>query len=95
MTKTMDLATWSRMTPEEKDYHRDLSGLIPELVAAEGWRIEVTRPDGTVERYYVGRSLGWRPCHIAVKTRRSHGGMEVYWPPGTTYRKLYKKWGWL
>ena len=87
----MDQQTWNKLTPAEKDKVRDLSGLIPELVGMEGWRIEVTYPDGGKARYYVGRSAGWIPCHLEIKTSRSSGGGSVYWPEGTTFRHLYKR----
>jgi hypothetical protein len=82
---------WRSMTEAQKDEHRSLSGLTPELIGLEGWRIEATYPDGTKSRFYVSRSTGWRPCHIEVKTRRSFGGVGVYWPKGTTFRKLWRK----
>ena len=82
---------WNSMTPAQKDAARDLSELVPELIGQEGWRIEVTYPSGTKHRYYVSRSTGWRPCHIEVANRRSMGGPSVYWPAGTTFRRLYRK----
>ncbi len=87
----MDQKTWDSMSAAEKDKVRDLSGLTKELVGLEGWRIEVVAIDGTKERYYVSRSTGWRPCHIAVKTRRSFGGCGVSLPEGATVRKLYRR----
>jgi len=88
---TMTQQIWDTMTPAQKDAARDLSGLIPALIGLEGWRIEAAYPDGSKARYYVGRSTGWRPCHLEVKTRRSFGGGSVYWPEGTKFRRLYRK----
>lgn len=82
---------WDTMTPDQHKQARDLSGLVPALIGCEGWRVLVTYPDKTIARYYVGRSTGWRPCHIELKLRTSMGGCQVYWPEGTTCRKLYKK----
>lgn len=65
---------------------RCLTELEPRLIGLEGKRVEVTSPDGTRERFYVSRSTGWLPCHIAVKTRRSLGGCSVYIPPGASIR---------
>ena len=87
----MTQAIWNSMTPAQKDAERDLSGLVPALVGVEGWRIEATYPDGTKARYYVSRSTGWRPCHIEVSRRGAFGGGQVWWPEGTTFRKLYRK----
>lgn len=58
--------------------------LEPRLIGLEGKRVEVTSPDGTRERFYVSRSTGWLPCHIAVKTRRSLGGCSAYIPEGSS-----------
>lgn len=88
---TMTQTIWDAMTPAQRDAARDLSGLVPELVGLEGWRIEATYPEGDKKRYYVSRSNGWRPCHIEVLNRRSFGGAQVWWPAGTTFRKLYKR----
>ncbi len=87
----MTQARWNNMSPEQKDAMRDLVYLVPELIGQEGWRIEAVYPDGTKERYYVSRSTGWKPCHIAVKTRRAFGGAQVWWPEGTTFKRLYRK----
>jgi hypothetical protein len=53
---------------------KDLSGLTPQLVGLEGMRVEVITSYGETRRFWVGRSTGWRPCHIEVKTTRSFGG---------------------
>jgi hypothetical protein len=93
---TMTEAKWDRLTPAEQGKLRDLSGLIPELRGKEGERIEVHYPplDGFPawsQRFYVGRSTGWKPCHIQISRRDTTGGPEVYWPPGTTFRQLGKR----
>lgn len=62
--------------------------LTPELVPHEGRRVEVTRPDGTRERFNVGKSTGWLPCHLAIPNRRSRGGPAVYFPAGSTVRAV-------
>lgn len=56
--------------------------LVPELVGLEGKRVEVTLPDGSKSRFYVGKSTGWLPIHLEIKTRRSTGGGAVYFPQG-------------
>lgn len=71
---TMTQARWNAMTPAEKAATRDLSGLSPQLIGLEGWRVEVTRTDGEKARFNVGRSTGWRPCHLEVYNRRDLGG---------------------
>lgn len=60
--------------------------LEPALIGLEGKRVEVAAPDGTRSRFYVGKSTGWMPCHLEIKTRRSMGGCAVYLPKGTTVR---------
>lgn len=62
--------------------------LIPALVGLEGKRVEVTLPDGERARFYVGKSTGWMPCHLEIKTRRSSGGGAVYFPEGSTVRAV-------
>lgn len=56
------------------------------LCGLEGKRVEVICPDGTKERFYVGKSTGWLPGHLAIKTRRSSGGCIAYIPAGATVR---------
>jgi hypothetical protein len=60
--------------------------LCPQLVGLEGQRVEVTYPDGQKARFYVGKSGGWMPRHLEIKTRRSIGGGSVYMPEGSTVR---------
>lgn len=62
------------MSESEKAKHRDLSGLSPQLVGLEGARVEVIDAYGEKRRFWVGRSTGWKPCHLEVKTTRSYGG---------------------
>ena len=62
--------------------------LTPELVGLEGSRVEVTTPDGETSRFWVGKSTGWMPCHLEIKTRRSSGGGAVYFPTGSKVRKV-------
>ncbi len=58
------VATWNRLTSTERAAVRDLSGLTPQLLDLEGWRVEVDTMAGETRRFYVGRSTGWRPCHL-------------------------------
>lgn len=45
---------------------------------------------GTEElsRFWVGKSTGWMPCYLEIKTKRSHGGGAVYLPEGAIIRKI-------
>ena len=70
---------------------RDESDLTPELIGLEGCRVEIARPNGERERFWVGKSTGWMLCHLAIKTRRSRGGEAVYFPPGSTARFISVK----
>lgn len=58
--------------------------LTPALIGLEGKRVEVREPDGEARRFWVGKSTGWMPCHLEVKTKRSHGGGCVWFPEGST-----------
>lgn len=65
---------WQTLRPAERDAIRDTSGLNPELIPYEGKRIEARDRYGDVTRFWVGRSTGWRPCHLAIKRSDAHGG---------------------
>lgn len=86
---------WEALSLGERDALRDLSGLAPQLMGLEGWRVEVgdgVNDDGSprLRRFYVGRSTGWRPCHLEIARRDSDGGF----PANRTYdsvRALYRR----
>ena len=42
-----------------------------------GERVEVTYKWGEVERFYVGKSTGWKPIYITIKRRNSIAGGGV------------------
>lgn len=68
--------------------HRFACELVPQLRGLEGKRIELTYPTGDKTRFNVGKSTGWIPCHLEIKTSRSSGGCAVYFPEGTTIRVI-------
>lgn len=68
---------WNDMPMADRDKCRDLSGLTPQLTGLEGKRVEVVTTYGERRRFWVGRSTGWRPCHLEVKLRTSSGGMAA------------------
>ena len=68
---------WSAMTKAERDKLQDLSGLTPQLLGLEGWRVEVDTSYGETRRFIVGRSTGWKPCHLEIPRRDSSGGMAA------------------
>ena len=47
-----------------------------------GERVEVIEPDGTKNRFWVGKSTGWKPCYLEIKKRNSYGGAQAYIPEG-------------
>ena len=51
--------------------------LEPRLIGLEGKRVEVTSKDGSKRRFYVGKSTGCIPIHLAIANRTSIGGPEV------------------
>ena len=60
----------------------DTSELISELTRyyESGERVEVTfNYGGSIEkeRFYVGKSTGWKPIYIAIKKRNSSGGAGI------------------
>lgn len=74
MHTEMTQAKWDSLSPAERDAIRDYSDLSPQLIGLEGWRVSVIRGDGTSDRFIVGRSTGWKPCHLEIRRRSSHGG---------------------
>ena len=51
--------------------------LSPQLIGLEGRRVEVVSKFGERRRFRVGKSTGWMPIHLELKTRRSFGGMAA------------------
>lgn len=56
---------------------RSQTELYKPFIGNEGRRVEVVYSDGTKERFNIGKSTGYIPCHIMVKTSRSLGGGAV------------------
>ena len=81
MTQTL----WDQMTVAQRDAVRSDANLTKQLIGYEGKRIEAVTHDGTVRRFWVGRSSGWIPCHIELKRRTSTGGESAY---GAPYRSI-------
>lgn len=63
-------------------------GLTPQLLGLEHQRVEVIDCDGQKRRFIVGRSTGWMPCHLEIKTRRSRGGSPVMGAPFRSVRRI-------
>lgn len=77
MLKDMTQAKWNALTHEQREAIRDMSGLSAHLRGLEGFRVEVVRKEingGGKARFIVGRSTGWRPCHLEIARRTSSGG---------------------
>lgn len=64
---------WDKLTIGEK---RKLTAPAypAQLTQYLGTRVEVEDRYGERRRFWVGRSTGWRPCFLEIKTRRSSGG---------------------
>lgn len=65
----MNQLEWNKLTKEQRAALADNSGLSPQLIGLEGWRVDVGN-----RRFIVGKSTGWRPCHLELYNRRSLGG---------------------
>lgn len=88
--KGMTQAIWNSLSPAERDALRDNSGLSPQLIGLEGWRVEVEDEyENRKRRFIVGKSTGWRPCHIELLTRVSPGGTSAL-PEYKSVRKIEK-----
>ena len=70
----------------EKDGERCPTELSEQLVGLEHKRVEVVDKWGEKRRFYVGKSTGWIPCHIELKTARSSGGVAVMGAPFQSVR---------
>jgi hypothetical protein len=51
--------------------------LVSELIGLEGKRVEADVFEERA-RFWVGKSTGWMPCHLLIKTRRSSGGGALH-----------------
>jgi hypothetical protein len=66
---------WNRMSCAQRDKMRDNSQIAAHPLAhLLGHRVEVVDKFDETRRFIVGKSTGWRPCLLEVKTRRSMGG---------------------
>ena len=84
---------YQRLLDHARNYHtrtgyRFGCELVPQLRGLEGKRVELTYPTGEKTRFNVGKSTGWIPIHLEIKTSRSSGGCAVYFPEGTTIRVI-------
>jgi hypothetical protein len=70
----MTAERWAALSPAQRDNLRDWSGLTSQLKGYEGCRVEVVDALGVRRRFWVGRSTGWRPCHLEIARRNSSGG---------------------
>jgi hypothetical protein len=71
----MTQGKWDAMNPAQKNAVRDNGSLSPQLKGLEGHRVQVTDTPGSASRnFIVGKSTGWVPAHLEVKTSRSFGG---------------------
>jgi hypothetical protein len=68
---------WDKLSYAQREELRDLSGLTQQLIGLEGCRVEVVDDYDKKRRFIVGRSTGWRPCHIELKTIRSQAGVSA------------------
>jgi hypothetical protein len=87
--KALELANmtyekWVKLSDSERARLRDDSGLSPQLVGWEGYRVEVEDLDGEVRRFQVGISSGWRRIHLEMPRVDSSGGI----PAATHYRRV-------
>lgn len=60
--------------------------LTQQLEGLEGRRVEVVDRYDDKRRFYVGKSMGWMPIHLEIKTRRSLGGCAVFGAPFKSVR---------
>lgn len=63
----MTQARWDRLSFDEREHMMDRSQLHPALVGLEGKRVRVSPLRQGISTFYVGRTSGWRPCHLAMR----------------------------
>ncbi len=64
------------------------SDLTPQLVGLERQRVEIVDCHDEKRRFIVGKSTGWMPIHLEIKTRRSTGGGSVTGEPFKSVRLI-------
>lgn len=57
--------------------YKSKSELIPQFIGREGWRVEVVTSYGETNRFIIGKSTGFIPCHLEIKKRGFSGGCAV------------------
>ena len=57
--------------------YKSKSDLIPEFIGKEGKRVEVVTSYNEKQRYIIGKSSGFIPCHLEIKKGNSIGGGSV------------------
>lgn len=72
--RDMTQERWELLSNAQREAMRDNSHLSPQLIGLEGWRVEAVDVHGERRRFIVGKSTGWRPCHLEIKTARSACG---------------------
>ncbi|HZZ98311.1 MAG TPA: hypothetical protein VFG51_00080, partial [Candidatus Saccharimonadia bacterium] len=72
--RKMTQEIWNSLSHVEREAQRDWSQLSPQLKGHEGYRVEVVTDYNEKRRFIIGRSNGWKPCHLEVNNRRSTGG---------------------
>ncbi len=65
--------------------------LTYQLIGLEGKRVEVVPSWGERMLFYVGKSTGWMPIHLAIARRDSTGGSAVVGGPFQSVRVLYAR----
>lgn len=84
---------YERLVAMAKERHRvagwrSQSELTPELVGLEGCRVEVVTSWGERQRFIVGKSTGFIPCHLAIPKINSSGGPAVCGSPFQSVKRI-------
>lgn len=71
-------ADWTALSKMERDALRDTSNLHPKLIGLEGKRVRVTpKREYGLSTFRVGISTGWKPIHMAMRTRIARGSSDT------------------
>ena len=77
---TMTQERWESIPRYERLKIRDESSLSPLLIDKEGAKVQIVLTDGTIERFRLGISTGWRPVHLKMANSRALGSSDIVDP---------------
>lgn len=78
--KNYDALSTLAMGHTTRTGYRFTCELDPKLIGHEGKQVRVVNRLGETETFWLGKTTGWIPCHLAIKSRKDNFG-EPVWSP--------------